>query len=104
MTIMATRRPPRQLDLFEKDGRRLDAEPPQADFVQRIREELLATLATVRGADALPWRDLTQATLAELRFHSIAGWLPDEEAKSLRAQFQSEIDRLYAAADSRGDG
>lgn len=45
---------------------------------------------------------MTQATLAEMRFHSIARWLPDEEAKSLRAEFQSEIDRLYAALGSAG--
>ncbi len=100
---MRTARSSRQLDLFEKDDRRFDMEPPPSDFVQRIREELLATLAKVRGADALPWRDLTQATLAEMRFHSIAGWLPEEEAKSLRAQFQSEIDRLYAPRESAGE-
>ena len=51
----------------------------------------------MRGAAALPWKDLTAATLAELRFDSIAGWLPHDEAAALRAEFHRELDRLYAA-------
>lgn len=98
MFRMSPRRSARQLDLFEKDGRRLDMEPPPPDFVQKIRDELLATLEKARGADSLPWRDWTQATLAEMRFHSIAGWLPLEEAGPLRDAFQREFDRLYALA------
>jgi hypothetical protein len=48
----------------------------------------------------LPWKDLTAATLAELRFDSIAGWLPQDEAAALRAGFHRELDRLYAALDA----
>jgi hypothetical protein len=44
----------------------------------------------------LPRKDLTTATLAELRFDSIAGWLPEDEAATLRASFHRELDRLYA--------
>ncbi len=102
MPRMRPRRSSRQLDLFEKDGRLLDMEPPPPDFVQKIRDELHSTLAMARAAQTMPWRDLTQATLAEMRFHSSAGWLPEKEAKSLRAEFQREIDRLYAA-DSTGN-
>jgi hypothetical protein len=50
-----------------------------------------------------PWKDLTAATLAELRFDSIAGWLPQDETAALRAEFHRELDRLYtavAAADA----
>jgi hypothetical protein len=54
-------------------------------------------LALVQDAAALPWKDLTQATLAELRFDSIAGWLPATEAAALRAEFHRELDRLYTA-------
>jgi hypothetical protein len=57
------------------------------------------TLARVRTAAALPWKNLTAAPLAELRFNSISGWLPDEEAKTLRVSFQREMDRLYAIAE-----
>jgi hypothetical protein len=83
----------RQPDLF---GAQADlVEPPPADFVARIRDELTGTLARVRDAEALPWKDLTAATLAELRFDSIAGWLPESEAAALRVEFHRELDRLY---------
>jgi hypothetical protein len=75
-------------------------EPPPPDFVTRIRNELTDTLARVRGAAVLPWKDLTAATLAELRFNSIAGWLPEDEASALRAAFQCEINRLYIIAEA----
>jgi hypothetical protein len=83
-----------QPDLFQAQADLL--EPPPADFVARIRGELTGTLARVSEATTLPWRDLTAATLAELRFDSIAGWLPDDEAAALRAEFHRELDRLYA--------
>ena len=38
--------------------------------------------------------------LAELRFNSIAGWLPEDEASALRAAFQCEINRLYIIAEA----
>ena len=78
-------------------------EPPPEDFIARIRDELTGTLARVRDAPSLPWRDLTQATLAELRFNSIAGWLPDDEAAALRTAFQREMERLYGIADSAAE-
>ena len=74
---------------------------PPPDFVARIRGELEATLLSVRRATLLPWPDLTRATLAELRFNSIAGWLPDDEATALRAAFETEMARLYDAEDGR---
>ena len=62
-------------------------------------------MARVRSAEReLPWRDLTEATLAELRFHSVARWLPEEEALALCATFQTELDRLYAVLDGQADG
>lgn len=70
------------------------------DFIARIRQELEGTLAVVRGAGSLPWPDLTRATLAELRFHSIAGWLAEGEASALRAAFETEMSRLYDIADA----
>jgi hypothetical protein len=70
--------------------------PPE--FVERIRTELRGTLRRAREAEAMPWRDLTQATLAELRFHSVARWLPSDEAEALRASFKIEMARLYAVA------
>ena len=42
----------------------------------------------------------TTGTLVELRFNSIAGWLPEDEASALRAAFQCEINRLYIIAEA----
>jgi hypothetical protein len=47
----------------------------------------------------MPWNDLTTATLAELRFNSIAGLLPPNEADSLRNDFRVELRRLYAVTE-----
>jgi hypothetical protein len=85
-----------QPDLFANTGDILRAEAPPSDFIDLIRDELTGTLARVRETAVLPWKDLTAATLAELRFNSIAGWLPDDEARALRVNFQSEMNRLYA--------
>lgn len=76
-----------------------DQAPPE--LVERVRAELEEALGSVRGAKALPWPDLTRTTLAELRFHSIARWLPAEEAAALTAAFEAEMARLYAAEDAR---
>jgi hypothetical protein len=75
--------------------------PPE--FVNRIRDELTATLDTVRRAETLPWPDLTKTTLAELRFNSIARWLPEDEAAELRRAFDLEMARLYDAEDRRAE-
>jgi hypothetical protein len=96
---MGSYRSSRQPDLFAVAGEALLQEPPPAGFIARVRSELTDTLARVREAAALPWKDLTAATLAELRFNSIAGWLPDDEASALRAGFQREMNRLYAIAE-----
>ena len=64
----------------------------------QIRDELTATLAKVKAAETPPWRDLTQTTLGEMRFHSLArSWLPAEEAEDLRPAFSAEMLRLYRA-------
>jgi hypothetical protein len=70
-------------------------EPPPPDFIARIRGELESTLARARDAERMPWRDLTAATLAELRFNSIADWLPPDEATALRKAFAREMARLW---------
>jgi hypothetical protein len=97
---MGAHRSSRQPDLFAVAGEALFQEPPPADFIARIRDELADTLARVREAEVMPWRDLTAATLAELRFNSIAGWLPEDEASALRGAFQCEINRLYLIAEA----
>lgn len=56
-----------------------------------------------RIATSMPWGDLTKATLAELRFNSIANWLPSAEANALRERFGREMARLWEAAEQAAD-
>lgn len=99
---MAKARVAEQADLFVADAGEtrpaLGGEAVPEDFVERIRAELQATLARAQAAEALPWPDLTRTYVAELRFESIAGWLPGEEARELREAFGVEMERLYRAA------
>jgi len=74
-------------------------EPPEEEFIERIRDELGGYLATARAAGTLPWRDLTEDYLIEMRVYSMSRWLPDTEARALRRAFGLEMDRLYEAAD-----
>lgn len=98
-------------DLFDQGGGAAAAAAPPAteeeapaEFVERLRAELHATLARVQAAERLPFRDLTQAALAEMRFHSISRtWLPHEEAAALRAAFEKEMARLYEAEDAAAE-
>lgn len=102
---MSAHRDSRQSDLFAAPGEAfrntlpMPSEPMPADFVERIRDELTSTLAMARAAVQLPWKDLTKATLAELRFNSVARWLPPDEATALREHFQREMTRLYDIAE-----
>ena len=59
----------------------------------RQKASLLMKWATRRSSYC---RRNATATLAELRFDSIAGWLSQDEAAALRAEFHRELDRLYA--------
>jgi len=91
-----------QLDLFGKDTAAAPQLPPMPeDFVQRIRSELLATLALAKAADGLPWPDLTKALLAELRFKSAARYLPPLECTALCDAFEAELVRIYDILDRR---
>lgn len=102
---MASYRSSRQPDLFgpvrsprDSGYAALLQEPPPADFIERIRNELTDTLATARAAPRMPWKDWTAATLTELRFKSIAGWLPEAEANALREEFAREMARFWDIA------
>jgi len=86
-----------QTDLFDGRSNAIDEEPPPEDFIQRIRDELNTTLALVQAAESFPWPDASRTLLTEMRFKSIAGWLPAAEADTLRAAFSAEMARLYAA-------
>lgn len=85
-----------QLDLFAEPREPAPARAADPLLLASVRRELAAMLDTWRGYARLPEGDFTKATVAELRFHSLARWLPEAEAKALTAAFDAELDRLYA--------
>ena len=99
--------PRTQLDLFAnskprlKNGRRLRSNSRRPSSSRAYETSWRRRFAPRVEAESLPWPDLTRATLAELRFHSIAGWLPEEEAATLREAFEAEMKRLYQLEDER---
>ena len=102
------RRPCRQPDLFDPSPDLFDAADPfaaEADEdrrqrVARLEQELDQLLARVRSAERLPFRDLTEALLAELRFMHTHHEIADGAAKC--AAFLAEMQRLYAIEAAQG--
>lgn len=88
-----------QPDLFGAPG---TATPEPAglseEVVAIIRGRLQALLARarVRGAERMPWDDHLQVIHADNEFRS--GWklLPPDEGAPMWAEFDAEMDRLYA--------
>ncbi|WP_337875348.1 hypothetical protein [Elioraea sp.] len=98
----------RQPDLFAPAAAPLDdanavlleeAEEDRRERLARLEAELNGLLERVRRAERLPFRTLTQALLAELRFMRAHHDIPDGAAKY--AAFQAEMQRLYAIEDER---
>ena len=97
-------------DDADEDGMLTDAEveawerQSEAEFLDRVRAELHATIALVKAAiDTLPWRDLTAATVAEIQFKGMVTRLPAAEAAQLHDAFEAELVRIYAAMDAAWD-
>ena len=80
-------------------------EPPPEDFIQGLRDELNATLASVRTAEKAPqpWSNLDRMLLGEMRVHSVARWLPPPECKKLRAEFAIEMARIWQTIAGPGE-
>jgi hypothetical protein len=91
--------PSHQPDLFANESPRTRMRMSEAD-VARIRGELQATLRMAREAERFPWPNLNSTMLAEMRFHAMARWLPEEECRELREAFEVEMTRLYEAEDA----
>lgn len=90
----------RQGDLFGADQSNLfdeDAPTPvyRAD-PDEVRAELYKILAEARAAQKLPWEQKT-VSLYRTIFPQMTNWLPEEEAKQLRFDFETELARLEAA-------
>jgi hypothetical protein len=83
--------PAGQLDMFgAPPAQTYDPDP------DRVRAELNGILAEARAAKVLPWPP-AQARLYRTIFPQMANWLPEDEAKQLRFDFEVELARLEAA-------
>ena len=71
-------------------------EGPSEEVVAMVRARLHAALALVRGAAAMPWGDLLSVIREDNAFRSGKAMLPPEEGEALWAEFDAEMDRLYA--------
>lgn len=89
----------RQADLFGPSVGAVVARPPE-DLVVLIRARLNATLAMMKAAQAMPWPDRLSIIHAENAFRFDKDALPPEEAARLWAEFDREMDRLFALAEA----
>jgi hypothetical protein len=63
----------------------------------KVRAQLAVLLARAKAAPATPFRAADQA-LYRVVFPQMTNWLPEDEARRLRADFAAELERLRAAA------
>jgi hypothetical protein len=65
-----------------------------------LRRRLHATLALVKGAERMPWTDLLDIIREDNAFRWGKDALPKEEGAALWAEFDVEMDRLYAVMNA----
>lgn len=83
-----------QLDLFAVEQ---PAAPERCPiFVAETRARLHATLALVKAAEKMPWDDMLRIIREDNGFRWAKDVLPAEEGAALWAEFDREMDRLYA--------
>ena len=82
-----------QVDLFGTLSR---SEQPQDEIVALVRSRLHATLALVKSAEVMPWTDQLSAIREDNAFRYGKDVLPSAEGTALWAEFNVEMDRLYA--------
>jgi hypothetical protein len=83
-----------QADLFEAPSR--IGEPPSDEVVAQVRARLHATLALVKAAKTMPWTDRLAIIREDNAFRFGKDALPSAEGAALWAEFDVEMDRLYA--------
>lgn len=91
----------KQLDLFGEDEQPelLDEDTPEVQYhgdPDRVRARLHRLIAEARAADRLPW-DRDSVRLYRKIVPQMALWLPEDEARQLCLEFETEMDRLAAA-------
>jgi hypothetical protein len=83
-----------QPDLFPDPAGR--GEPPSDDIVALVRQRLNAALTLVKAAQAMPWTDQLAIIREDNAFRLAKDLLPPAEGAALWAEFDAEMDRLYA--------
>lgn len=86
--------PASQADFFEAPAR--IPEQPSEEIVALVRARLHATLALVKAAEAMPWTDRLAIIREDNAFRFGKDVLPAAEGAALWAEFDAEMDRLYA--------
>ena len=84
-----------QTDLFANPSQ--VGEAPSDEIVAAIRTRLHATLALVKSATSMPWSEPLSIIREENAFRFGKDALPPEEGAKLWAEFDAEMDRLYAS-------
>jgi hypothetical protein len=77
--------------------------PPSDEIVAMVRARLHATLALVRSAQSMPWLDLLTIIREDNAFRYGKNLLPAAEGAALWAEFDVEMDRLYAVMNAGTD-
>ncbi|HKM61655.1 MAG TPA: hypothetical protein VJY39_04110 [Acidisphaera sp.] len=90
-----------QSDLFASAPAAI--ERPSDEVVTIIRARLQATLALVKSAQTMPWTDILAIIREENAFRYGKEALPPEEGAALWAEFDVEMDRLYAIMNAGAD-
>ncbi len=71
-------------------------EAPSEEIVAIVRARLHAALALVKSAEAMPWSDQLAIIREDNAFRFGKDILPPAEGAALWAEFNVEMDRLYA--------
>ena len=83
-----------QPDLFGDPAPR--REQPSEEIVAIYRARLQASLALVKAAKTMPWDDIMSIIREDNAVRFGKDILPPEEGAALWAEFDVEMDRLYA--------
>lgn len=91
---------PGQGDLFRHQGPDPSDEafetPVYEADPEEVCQELNGLLAQMRAAETMPW-DAKRTALYRTIVPQMANWLPEDEAKQLCFEFETELKRLEAA-------
>jgi hypothetical protein len=89
-----------QSDLFSTTTKAQNR--PSDEAVAVVRERLHRTLALVKSADSMPWTDTLSIIREDNTFRFDKDALQPEEGGALWAEFNAEMDRLYAIMNRSG--